>query len=254
LQEPEDLYIHSPAKRLEKRLQTSIVDTTSRDTENNCINPIKYWVQERSWPKEYFEQESDIVQQLPKKRSVSSLPGKQSEAGSGIPSTTIPSNQQLQEAKSTWYNRPSYTTVLATKGSFIDKFKLGITKESNKGYQALLNTEQPVPKDLLFCNDLFKSTYRKIQDRNKAIVIRDILLLIVLSAQTLAIYSTIYLDYLIESINKGWKRAIPFYSPCLQPDYSIGFGQSVFTADQLKKLKLFISKVTDTFATYYIAI
>jgi hypothetical protein len=46
---------------------------------------------------------------------------------------------------------------------------------------------------------------------------------------------------------------MPFYSPCPQPDYLIGFGQSAFIADQLKKLKPFISKVTDTFATYYIA-
>ena len=69
--------------------------------------------------------------QLVRKRSSSSLLGKQSEAG--IPSTTTPSDQ-LWEAKSVWYNRPSYATVLATKGSFIDEFKLGIMKGSNEGY------------------------------------------------------------------------------------------------------------------------
>ena len=110
--------------------------------------------------------------QLVRKRSSSSLPGKQLEAGT--PSTTTPSDQLLWEAKSVWYNRPSYATVLATKGSFIDEFKLGIIKGSNKGYQALLNAEQPVPKDSLFHNDLFKSTCRKIRDRNEARVIQDI--------------------------------------------------------------------------------
>jgi hypothetical protein len=135
----------------------------------------------------------------------------------------------------------------------MDKFELGITKESNEGYQALLNAEQLVPKDLLFRDDLFKSTYQKIQDRNEAMVIRDVLLLIVLFAQILVTYGATHLNHLTKSVNKGWKRAMPFYGPCLQADYSIGFRRSVFTADQLKKLKPFISRVTDTFATYYIA-
>jgi hypothetical protein len=84
-------------------------------------------------------------------------------------------------------------------------------------------------------------------------VIRDISLLIVLSAQTLATYSAMHLNHLIESVNEGWKRAMLFYGPRPQPDYSVGFGRSAFTADQLKKLKPFVSEVTDTFATYYMA-
>jgi hypothetical protein len=47
---------------------------------------------------------------------------------------------------------------------------------------------------------------------------------------------------------------MPFYGPCPQPDYSIGFGRSAFTAEQLEKLKPFVGKVIDTFATYYMAI
>jgi hypothetical protein len=75
--------------------------------------------------------------QLVRKRSSSSLPGKQSEVG--IPTT--PSDQLPREAKSVWYNRPSYIIVLVTKGSFIAEFKLVIIKGSNEGYQALLNAE-----------------------------------------------------------------------------------------------------------------
>lgn len=71
----------------------------------------------------------------------------------------------------------------------MDEFKLGIMKGSNEGYQALLNIEQPVPKDSLFRNDLFKSTCRKIQDRNKAKVIQDITRLIVSFVEALATYS-----------------------------------------------------------------
>src|SRR5277367_343606 len=97
-QEFEDPPICAPTKRLQKRSQTSVADT-------NDINPIKCWIQEGSWPKEYFEQESDMGHQLVRKRSSSSLPGKQSKAGT--PSTTTPSDQLPREAKSVWYNRPS---------------------------------------------------------------------------------------------------------------------------------------------------
>jgi hypothetical protein len=84
-------------------------------------------------------------------------------------------------------------------------------------------------------------------------VIRDISLLIVPSAQTLATYGATHLNHLIESVNEGWKRAMPFYGPRPQPDYSIGFGRSAFTVDQLEKLKPFVGEVIDTFTTYYMA-
>ena len=126
-------------------------------------------------------------------------------------------------------------------------------KGSNEGYQALLNAEQPVPKDSLFRNDLFKSTCRKIRDRNEARVIQDITRLIVPSVEALATYGAAHLDHLIESVNEGWNRAMPFYGPRPQPDYSVGFEWTAFTNDQLKKLKPLVGEVTDTFATYYMA-
>jgi hypothetical protein len=190
---------------------------------------------------------------LARKKSSSTLRGKQSEAGSAAPSSTTPSDQQSREAKSTPYKTPQYRTILATKGSFMDESDLGITDKTKDDFQILLSAEQSVPKDSLFRDDLFKTTYRKIQDRNEAMVIRDISLLIVPSAQTLATYGATHLNHLIESVNEGWKRAMPFYGPRPQPDYSIGFGRSAFTVDQLEKLKPFVGEVIDTFTTFYMA-
>jgi hypothetical protein len=93
-------------------------------------------------------------------------------------------------------------------------------------------------QDSLFRNDLFATTCRKIRNRNEAMVIRDISLLIVPSAQTLAIYGATHLNYLIESVNEGWKRAMPFYSPRPQPDYSVGFGRATFKPIISKSLSL----------------
>jgi hypothetical protein len=88
-----------------------------------------------------------------------------------------------------------------------------------------------------------------MQERNKARVIQDTTRLIVPSAESLATYGATHLDPLIESVNKGWNNAIPFYSLCLQPDYSVGFRRCVFTDDKLEKLKLFVREVTDTFTS-----
>ncbi|QSS62722.1 hypothetical protein I7I51_02461 [Histoplasma capsulatum] len=48
--------------------------------------------------------------------------------------------------------------------------------------------------------------------------------------------------------------ALSFYGPRPQPDYSVGFGRSAFTDDQLEKLKPFVGEVTDTFTSYFMAI
>jgi hypothetical protein len=66
---------------------------------------------------------------LARKKSSSSLRSKQSEASSIAPSS-IPSDQKPRDIKSSLYTRPSYTTVLGTKGSFMDKSDLGITDTS----------------------------------------------------------------------------------------------------------------------------
>jgi hypothetical protein len=256
-QDPENPHIRAPAKPLQKRVRISVADTidqeaASADTKSE-VNPTEYWIQNRSWPKEYFEQESDMSNVLARKKSSSSLWGKQSETGSAGPSFTATSDQKPREAKSAPYASPSYETVLATKGSFMDEFDEDIKKASSDFCQTLLRSKQTYPQDSLFRNDLFATTCRKIRNRNEAMVIRDISLLIVPSAQTLATYGATHLNYLIESVNEGWKRAMPFYGPRPQPDYSVGFGRSAFTADHLKKLKPFVGAVTDTFATYYMA-
>jgi hypothetical protein len=84
-------------------------------------------------------------------------------------------------------------------------------------------------------------------------VIRDLSQLIVPSAQTLATYGATYLNPLIESVNEGWNSARPFYGPRPQPDYSVGFGRSAFTDDQLEKLKPFVGEVPDSSTSYFMA-
>jgi hypothetical protein len=279
-QEPEGPSSLAPSEPLRKQRRTSLVDAAINDTcdqgatsgiNDKKTNPIDYWSNEGRWPKEYFNQddqtrkdfekyngipwvtEMGLDHLLARKKSSSSLRGKQSEAGSATPSSTTPSDQKPREAKSASYTRPSYTTVLATKGSFMDKSDLGVTDASKSLCRILLEKEQTVPQDSLFRDDVFDKACRKMQDRNEARVVQDITRLIVPSAETLATYGATHLDHLIESVNEGWNCAEPFYGPRPQPDYSAGFGRSAFTDDQLEKLKPFVGEVTDTFTSYFMA-
>jgi hypothetical protein len=270
----------APGKPLRKRRRISLAGVAVKDTydqratsgiNDNKTNSIGYWSEEGCWPKEYFNQddqtrkdfekyngipwvtEMGLNHLLARKKSSSSLRGKQSEAGSAAPSSTTPSDQKPREAKSTPYTRPSYETILATKGSFMGKFDLGITDASKKLCRTLLEAEQSVPQDTLFRDDLFDETCESVRARNEAMVVRDISPLICPSAQVLRIYGAKHLKPLNESVNEGWNCAEPFYGPRPQPDYSVGFERSAFTDDQLEKLKPFVGEVLDTFTSHFMA-
>jgi hypothetical protein len=131
---------------------------------------------------------------------------------------------------------------------------LGVLDASKSLCQTIFEKEQTVPQESLFHDDIFDKTCAKIEDRNEAKVIQDITRLIVPSAETLATYGAEHLEILVESVNEGWNNAIPITKTRPQPDYSVGFRREAFTEDQRKKLKPFVSDLSDTsffIATYY---
>ncbi|KFY03530.1 hypothetical protein V490_00148 [Pseudogymnoascus sp. VKM F-3557] len=281
LRESEGPLSGTQSKPVRKRPRTSasssvIGNKSSQEAACNVtrhsINPIDHWRRESCWPEEYFKQddharkdiskafeerwcegyrvpEANMNHLLARQKSSSSL-RKQSEASSAAPSS---SDQKPREAKSATYARPSYEAVLASKGSFMGKFDLGITNASKGLCRTLLEAEQSVPRDTLFRDDLFEETCESVRARNEAMVVRDISPLICPSAQVLRVYGAKHLKTLNESVNEGWNSAIPFYGPRPQPDYSVGFGRSAFSDDQIKKLTPFVGEVTDTFASYFMA-
>jgi len=257
---------------------------------NSDIHPTEYWIQEGRWPREYFEQDSQLRKYLQQKSSfeevkhedwfkeqfeafkhedwfkeeygqMSSMshlvarpkPSPSLRRKNSDSSIATPSDQQPREAKSAKYRTAAYETLLATKGSFMCKSDEGITKASKDLCQMLLNSEQTFPLNSLFRDDLFDKTCEKIRNRNEARVIQDISRLIVPSAESLEIQGATHLEHLIESVNEGWNSAIPFTAPRPQPDYSVGFRRSAFTNEQLEKLTPFVGEITDTFTSYFMA-
>lgn len=131
------------------------------------------------------------------------------------------------------------------------KAHAGITDESNTILKSLLDTDQTVPENSLFRDNLFDVTCEKVQRENKARVIQNIAQLIVSSAETLATYGTTNLESLIEGVDKSWSNSIAFYDSHPQPDYSVRFRWSAFTDGQLKKLRPFIGGWD--YASYFMA-
>lgn len=156
------------------------------------------------------------------------------------------SDQKNRESKSAPYRNARYIILLEGKGSYMKESKLGVTETSLTRCKILLDSEQIVPKDSLFRDDLFSTTCEKVQDRNEARVIRSITPYIVPSAEDLETLGATHLEHLIEGVNEGWTASIPVEGPRPQPDYSIGFRRSAFTDEQLKKLDPLIGSVFDT--------
>lgn len=170
---------------------------------------------------------------LARRKSTSSLRRRKGSESSDA----TPSDQKPREQKSAPYKNPRYRTFLETKGSFMDKSSLGITDVSKALIKALLDTDQPVHDESLFQGHLFDATCRKLAGKNETRVMLDIMRLIVPSAEILATYGATKLECLVEGVNEGWNKSIPFYGPRPQPDYSVGFRRSAFTEDQLERLK-----------------
>jgi hypothetical protein len=190
---------------------------------------------------------------LPKKTTTSSLRRIQSDYGSAVLMPTTPSDQKPREVKSAQYKHPGYETELAKKGSFMDDDNEGANAESKDICRKLLEKEQNVPETSRFSNKFFKSTCRRIRNRNEAKVLDKIARLIVPSVEDLADSGSEHLDHLVESINEGWNNSIPVTGTRPQPDYAVGFGRSAFTADQLDKLELLVGSVISGVRSYYMA-
>ncbi|MCJ1403780.1 hypothetical protein MMC11_007003 [Xylographa trunciseda] len=267
----------------QKRKHVALTDSSTKDIieqpvlptigEDN-VDPIRHWVQKRHWAKEYFELNSQdreslnkylchqsyldkqdeikMAHLLARAKSTNSLRRKQSGSSNATPSDPIPSDQQSRENKNSVYMTAAYNTILATKGSYMGRTSLKITDTSKALCGSLLVTEQTVPQDTLFRDDLFDETCNSMEGRNEALVLRHISPLICPSPLVLRIYGAKDLECLTESINEGWNSAIPVVYSRPQPDYSVGFARSAFTDIQLEKLKPFVGEIASSFTSYFL--
>jgi len=95
--------------------------------------------------------------------------------------------------------------VLVTKvNSHMYKYKLGITKASEKLCQTLLNSKQDLLKNTIFRDDIFVDNYERVRGKNEARIFKDFIPFIAPSTKAhAALNGANYdLDVAIESVNE----------------------------------------------------
>ena len=247
------------------------------DGRENDTDPLLNWIETKRWPSKYFEQDGQARKDffehdssLEEQMEWSSIPVVQYVEINGFkyprPIRKVPSSLRRKQSdmdlsgssgqkrggsKSAPYRDTRYPTLLAAQGSYMEESILDITHESLTWCKTLLTSEQTVPRNSLFGDDVFKTTCRKVQDRNGSRVICSITQYIVPSAEDLETLGATQLGCLVENVNEAWTGSIPLEGPQPQPDYCVGFRRSAFTDEQLNRLDPFIGTVFDT--SYFVA-
>jgi hypothetical protein len=199
------------------------------DIKNSYVDPITRWIEEKSWPKEYFEQESTMNPLLKRKTSSSSL-SKKSETSDG----------SVREGKNPAAKSRLYEKTLAAASIYMGGGP-GITDACRALCKSLLEAEQPLPPDSLFRDDRFEKTCERLRNENEAKVVRDISPLLVPSVELLCAYGEEHLESMVDHVNQKWYGCVPIVAgPVPQPDYSAGYKETIFTKAQLRKLEPFI--------------
>lgn len=226
----------------------------SQDRRGN-VDLVEYWAREGRWPPNRTPQEMEdqartigssaqgplLKQKVPLTRSGRKRSRSDSDDGSASDST---------DAKSARYRSAAYEIVLETKDVLLRDDDGWADAASAEAGRALVRTllhiatnpseaptfSHPTPQMTLFADPVFEKTCRKVSAKNEARVVRDILPLIVPSAEILAIWGATHLNNLVESINQSWDCAQPLVAPRPQPDYSVGFARDAFTQAQLARL------------------
>ncbi|OAP55760.1 hypothetical protein AYL99_09912 [Fonsecaea erecta] len=266
-----------PAAKRPRKAAWSTAECEAEGSERKLVtgaaDPLRSWVQNQQWPREYFEPDDQAREELqerdswlddimaqppipavryverngfryprPAKRSATSLRRKRS--GSSL-NESGDQKEPERESRSTLYRDARYVTMLETKRSFMRDFDHEVPQATTDICLQLLTNDQMVPQNSLFTDNRFGRLCGKLHDKNEAIIIQDLTHLIVPSAMNLAIHNA-HLDVLIESANEVWLSSIPVEGPWPQPDYAVGFDRSAFTNEQLTKLGPLVGDAFDT--------
>ncbi|TVY94275.1 hypothetical protein LAWI1_G002062 [Lachnellula willkommii] len=241
---PSNASLERPAKRV--RTSTALVQQTIGEAR------IDFWTENGNWPTEEQEKSMDrfrdIVNHARAKRRSLSRKRSNASLNTETAQTQTQSSQQPRDQKSAPYKHPMFEEQLKECGSFMDDYDKGITAESERLCQTLLQAPQPLPEHTLFSDDeLFKKTCKRIRGENETKVVRDIAQLIVPPAEILADRGAEHLEILRETTNACWVNSYTFINPSgsrpgprPQPDFGLGFKRDAFSREQLQKLQIYI--------------
>jgi hypothetical protein len=102
---------------------------------------------------------------------------------------------------------PPYTETQGN--SYMSEHELGIKDNSESLCQMLLERKQPTPKDIIFRDDVFRTTCNRLQGKNEVRIIKDLISLIVPSAEPFVTLGAKHFNIVVESVNEGWNNCVP---------------------------------------------
>ena len=229
------------------------------------IQAVEHWALKATWPQEYATQDlrtgqgllrfishSDFIFQeqmaepVARRKSSSSVPRKSLPAGG-----TAPNEPKPQQSNTAKYDTLGYEFMLERLGSYMRTALVKVTDASSKLCDKLLSTEQTVPGNTVFRDDLIVEACESLRGKNEALTVRRISPLICPSPLDIKLHDGKDYSHLDESVNEGWNCAIPFISPRPQPDHSVGFDRFAFSDSQLQKLTPFVGDIPDQYTSYF---
>lgn len=195
-----------------------------KELDEGC--PIAYWIQRGVWPKAYINEDPQNKKIAMSRflASKSLLAKKKYLVSWRLSEPRSISSDKGDQSNHAWV----FIQQLQLHGSFLETLEFEIANESEKFCTTLINNQQKLPRESLFNDDIFQITCRRVRNKNKAVIIRDILPLIAPPTEIYALH-TPKLDYMIESVNEVWSNCQPIISNYPQPDYSVGFKRKAFT-------------------------
>ncbi|KAI4141274.1 MAG: hypothetical protein LQ340_007682, partial [Diploschistes diacapsis] len=236
----------SPKRTIEQQVTVTASDKSVSPLQKTPCHPVAFWASYSKWPPNFTEKGREMAESPSKKRRHSSS-----------------YSQDVKDGNSSRAYSPGYQKEMAEKGMIMDLFQLRavITADSQQLCINLLSGGNQTPTDLLPQSSCFGAVVQRAQDRNEARVARDILPLIVPSAELLCIRENMAdsdsdpqnitqvaneedatglkdnLKVIIEEVNAEWVKSGVIYGPRPQPDFAAGLQPSAFTRDEIQQLK-----------------
>ena len=206
----------------------------SKNVKQERGDPISYWAANRFWPANFAECLQEMSSNNPNKRQ------RKSDVSPNSKDDTYRSYSQSRKAGEVPEQyTPAYESFIFTKGLDMDvlRGKEFVSEESKKTCVSLQEITHKTIKPTVFPEEVHVKVINKCQNRNEAMVERDVTPMIVPSIKALYFGGDNYLEHVVDEVRTDWYQQCVLAGPCLRPDLSIGFSSSAFTEAEIDKLK-----------------
>lgn len=195
-------------------------------TEADRYNPIETWIESGNWPGDFATKGFEMADSRNSAKSSNKRP------------RTSSYSQSVKDGVVPVQYSAAYQRWIFTKGLDMDVLKGEecVSKESKAQcinlQKITLNAIQPS----IFPEGSLRKVLNKCQNRNEALVNRDVTPMLVPPIMSLYFGGANHLEHVIDEVNTDWDERCVLAGPQLRPDLAIGLFSSAFTCEEIDKL------------------